>query len=104
MPMETFRLEVREADSGEGIDADVYDGDELIRTAARVVYDDHGLESVGDGAQSRIVRETTADVTTLDLQYERDDAGFAFRLLGDRDELLAVRVEDEAWDLERATT
>ena len=43
-------------------------------------------------------------MTTLDLQYERDGAGFAFRLLGDRDELLSVRVEDEAWDLERATT
>lgn len=100
MPMETYRLEVRETDGSVGIDADVYGADDLIRTSARVAYDDHGLESVGDGDGSRIVREVTADVTTLDLQYERDDAGFAFRLLGDRDELLSVRVEDEAWDLE----
>ncbi|WP_255193449.1 hypothetical protein [Natronobeatus ordinarius] len=100
MSMETFRLEVHESDGSTGIDADVYDRDNLIRTSARVAYDDHGLESVGDGTQSRIVRETTADVTTLDLQYERDDAGFAFRLLGDRDELLSVRVEDETWGLE----
>lgn len=100
MPMETFRLEVRESDGSAGIDADVYDADDLIRTSARVAYDDHGLESTDDEGGSRIVREVTADVTTLDLQYERDDAGFAFRLLGDGDELLVERVEAEAWGLE----
>ncbi len=99
MPLQTYRLEVRDTETG-GIDADVYGEDDLVEASERVVYDEYGLESDGSAESDAIVEEVTADVTTLDIQTERDGAGFSFRLLGDRDELATVRVNDEEWGLE----
>lgn len=99
MAIETYRLEISENDAGTGIDADVYGDDDLVEASTSVGYEDHGLES-GDEDASPIVREVTADVTTIDLQYQRDDAGFEFRVLGDREDVLVERVEDEEWGLE----
>ncbi|AEH37308.1 hypothetical protein [Halopiger xanaduensis] len=97
MPMETYRLEIRETEEP-GIDADVYDSDDTVAESTYVSYDDYDLEppssNSSDGQQS-YAEEVTADVTTIDLQYERDDAGFVFRLLGDRDELASVRIDAE---------
>lgn len=97
MSMETYRLEVRETE-GPGLDADVYNGNDVVTESTYISYDDYDLEppssSSSDGQQS-YSEEVTADVTTVDLQYERDDAGFVFRLLGDRDELASVRIDGE---------
>ncbi len=98
--METYRLEIREMETGDGIDADVYGADDLIEASTQIAYEDYDLESPSAGRPSPIVREVTADVTTTDLQFERDDAGFVFRVLGDRDELATERLADEEWGLE----
>ena len=99
MPMETYRLEIAETETN-GIDADVYGPNELIEESMRVSYADHDLNPPDGREESpSYSEEITTDVTTLDLQYERDDAGFEFRLLGDRDELTRVRIDDEEWDL-----
>ncbi len=89
-----------EAESPEGIAADVYNEDGTIEASARTSYDDYGLEADSDGGRpDPIRREVTADVTTLDVQFERGDGGFEFRVLGDREELLRERVSDEEWGL-----
>lgn len=99
MAIETYRLEVREAGAN-GIDADVYDADGLVAASTHVSYDDFGLEPPDSREESPSrTEEVTADAMTIDLQYERDDGGFAFRLLGDRDELARVRIDDGEWDL-----
>lgn len=99
MSLQTYRLEVRATDTG-GIDVDVYGDDGLVEASTRVVYKEYGLESDGSAESDTIDETVTADITTLDIQTERDDAGFSFRLLGDRDELASVRVDDEDWGLE----
>lgn len=99
MPMETYRLEIPEAES-DGIDADVYGADDVIEESTGVAYENHGLEAPDSrDEQPSYTEEITTDVTTLSLQYERDDGGFEFRLLGDRDELTRVRIDDEEWNL-----
>ena len=99
MTMETYRLEVRETETS-GIDVDVFDADDLIEESTHVFYENYDLEPPDSRAESpSYSEEITADVTALDLQYERDDGGFEFRLLGDRDELTRVRIADDEWDL-----
>lgn len=98
MTLDTYRIEVRAQD--EGIDADVYDGDDLVAESTRVSYDEYGLEAPSTDADPSVEREVTTDVTTIDLQYERDGASFTFRLLGDRSEIATVRVDDEEWGLD----
>lgn len=99
MTMETYRLEVRES-SAPGIDADVYDADDLIEESTHVSYDDFDIDLPEQREEpSAQTQEVTADVTTIDLQLQRTDGGFTIRLLGDRDELATVRIEDEEWDL-----
>ncbi|WP_306059182.1 hypothetical protein [Natronococcus wangiae] len=99
MAMETYRLEVRESDAS-GIDADVYGADDLIEESTRISYEDFDLDVPEEREESPVEsREITADVTTIDLQVQRDDGGFTVRLLGDRDELTAVRIDDEEWNL-----
>lgn len=99
MTMETYRIEVRETETT-GIGVDVYGEDDLVEASTRVAYDDYDIDPPASrDEQPAYSEEVTADVTTLDVQYERDDAGFVFRLLGDRNELTTVRVDDEEWDL-----
>ena len=99
MPMETYRLELRETETN-GIDADVFGADDVIEESTRVAYENFDLEPPESRDEDpSYTEEITADVTTLDLQYERDDGGFEFRLLGDRDELTRVRIDDEDWNL-----
>ncbi|WP_339106484.1 hypothetical protein [Haloterrigena salinisoli] len=98
MPMETYRLELRETETN-GIDADVY-ADDVIEESTRVDYEAHDIEPPESrDEEPAYSEEVTADVTTLDLQYQRDDGGFEFRLLGDRDELTRIRIDDEEWNL-----
>ncbi|MDG5820962.1 hypothetical protein [Natronococcus sp. A-GB7] len=93
MSLETYRLEVRESDAG--LDADVYDSEGLIEESTHLSYDDFDVEAPDrDEAVSRS-EEITADVTELDVQIQRDGAGFTFELLGDRETLTTVRVDDE---------
>ncbi|WP_293027686.1 hypothetical protein [Natronococcus sp.] len=93
MSLETYRLEVRESDAG--LDADVYDSEGMIEESTHVSYGDFDVEAPNrDGDVSRS-EEVTADVIELDLQVQRDGAGFAFELLGDRETLTMVRIDDE---------
>lgn len=100
MPMETYRLEVREAETGEGIDVDLYDEDDLVDTSTRVAYEEFGLEPEDGRAEpTPEVRELRTDATRTDVQFERDGAGFQFRVIGDGDDLVTTRVDDEEWGL-----
>jgi hypothetical protein len=93
MSLETYRLEVRESDTG--LDADVYDSEEMIEESTHVSYDDFDVEAPDRDEDVSRSEEVTADVTELDVQVQRDGAGFAFELLGDRETLTTVRVDDE---------
>lgn len=101
MAMETYTLEVEEADNGEGITADVYNIDGEIEESVWVDYADHGLtpNRTGDDRPEPKNDKATADVMALDLQVERIDGGFEFRLLGDNETLVTERVEDGDWGL-----
>ena len=93
--IERYRLEISEMDDHAGLSADVYGDDELVEATANVSYQEYGLEPTADGTEPvAAAREVTADVTTTDLQIGRDGGGFSFRLVGDRDELLSIRIED----------
>lgn len=95
MSMETYTVEIAETESHEGITADVYDADGLVTESAHVAYADYGVAAVRDDWEpDTIEREVTADVTTLDMQVSRGNDEFAFRLLGDREELLSERLAD----------
>jgi hypothetical protein len=100
MTMQTYRLEVRETDAP-GIDVDVYGEDELIEESAHVAYDDFGLEVSADRDEPAAeTEEATADVTELDLQVQRDEDGFTVRLLGDREDIAVIRIDDNEWNLD----
>lgn len=101
MPIETYRLEVSELDDRTGITADVYGDDDLVEARTTISYDEYGVESASDRTDPfAATREVTADVTATDLQVERDGGGFSFRFVGDRDELLSVRIEDHELGLD----
>lgn len=100
MPMETYRFEVRETETGEGIDASLYDEDDLVEASTRVTYEEYGLDP-DDGREEPTpeVREVRTDATRTDVQFERDPAGFEFRVIGGGEDLATARVDDEEWGL-----
>ncbi|MFC4989761.1 hypothetical protein [Saliphagus infecundisoli] len=101
MPMETYRLEVRETETAEGIDVDLYGEDDLVEASTRVAYEEFGLEPADDReTPTAEFREFRADAMRTDVQFARDPAGFDFRVVGDGDGIETVRIEDEAWDLD----
>lgn len=100
MAMETYTLEIAETDDHEEITADVYDEEGLIEASARVGYDDVGLSvDRDDWTPEPVRRDFTADVMTMDVQFSYAEREFEFQVLGDRDELLSERVEDDDWRL-----
>ncbi|KTG09832.1 hypothetical protein AUR64_09385 [Haloprofundus marisrubri] len=102
MSMQTYTLQVEETETHDGISADVYDEDDIIAASTHVAYDDHGLKATGDGRSPETATETvTADVLSLDVQVERIDDRFEFRLLGDGEELARESVTNEEWRLDR---
>lgn len=92
MSMETYRLEVSENTDADELLVDVYNEAGLVEVAERVPYAEYALDSM-DETDARST-ETTADVTTLDVQVTRTDDAFEVRLLGDREELAAERIAD----------
>ncbi|USZ68262.1 hypothetical protein NGM10_00630 [Halorussus salilacus] len=103
MSMVTYTLVVSEGDERAGITGDVYNDGGTIEESVYIDYRDHGLAPRGEGDSDERRRQTTADVTTLNLDVARDDGGFAFRLLADGDrELLTERVSDDDWGLGEA--
>ncbi|QCJ47683.1 MULTISPECIES: hypothetical protein [Haloprofundus] len=103
MSMETYTLRVEETETRDGISADVYDEDDVIAASTRVAYDDYGLAATGDDRSPEAATETvTADTLSLDVQVERIDGRFEFRLLGDGEELARESVTDDEWELEAA--
>lgn len=100
MSMETYTLVVREMDTSDGIDADVRDEDGLVAASTRVTYADYDLEvDREDDGPAAIEEAFTADVLSLSLQFQRDDRGFEFRVIGDDRELARATVDDAAWEL-----
>lgn len=93
MSLETYRLEVRDTDVG--LDADVYNSEEMIEESTHISYEDFEVESPQreDGVSQS--EEVTADVTDVDLQVQRDETAFTFELLGDRETLATIRIDDE---------
>lgn len=103
MSLETYTLEVAEDETHEGITADVYGEDGLVEASTRVTYSDHSLVADRDDWEPEPRRTAVdADVLRIDLQVERGDGRFEFRLLGDRDELARERVTDDDWRLDEA--
>ncbi len=98
--METYTLVITEDDDRSGLMGDVYTDDGTIAESVFLDYDDYGLRADGDADPDERRRETTADVTTLNLDVARDDGSFQLRLLGDGSrELLTERVGDDEWRL-----
>ncbi|ELY55169.1 hypothetical protein [Natronococcus jeotgali] len=93
MSLETYRLEVRESDAG--LDADLYDGEDMIAESTHVAYEDFDVEAPRRDEGISQSEEVTADVTETDVQVQRDGGGFTFELLGDRETLATIRVDDE---------
>jgi len=100
MPIETYTLVISEDDDRGGLMGDVYTDGGTIAESVFLDYDDYGLRADGDGDPDERRRETTADVTALNLDVSRDDGSFQFRLLADGSrELLTERVGDDEWRL-----
>lgn len=100
MAMQTYTLAIDESETGDGIDVDVYNEDGTIDASTWIGYEDHGVAADRSGDESPSHEtEFTADVMTLGLQIERDDAGFLVRVLGDQDPLAEERLDDEEWGL-----
>ena len=101
MSLQTYRLVIDETNATDGVTIDLYDEDDLLAASDRIAYDDLGLEPVdGEERPATIERETTADVTTLSLDVQRQEGAFEVRVLGDTDErLLTERVTDSDWKL-----
>lgn len=99
MAMQTYRLEVQES-GAVGLDVDVYGEDDLIVESTHITYDDFDIDVPDDReTPDEKSTEVTADVTSIDLQIQRDEGRFTVRLLGDRDELTVVRIGDDEWNL-----
>ncbi|ADJ16045.1 hypothetical protein [Halalkalicoccus jeotgali] len=98
MALKTYTLHVEESETEDGLDVDVYDADGTIEASTWIGYEDYGVTSRGGDPEPT---ETTfsADVLTLDLQVERDEAAFLIRVLGDAEILASKRLVDEAWGL-----
>jgi hypothetical protein len=102
MSMETYTLELSEDTEGNELIAELYDIDGLVEASERVAYDDFALSSGSDERDTpERTRQTTADVTALDIQLTRTEGAFEVRVLGDREELIAERVTDAEWGLAR---
>lgn len=102
MSMQTYTLELREDESGEGIQADLYNEEGTIESATRASYDDHGLTTMDDDwAPDPRRLDVTADVLTVDVQYDHDGGGFEFRVVGDGETLATERVTDDDWELRK---
>lgn len=100
MPMQTYTLRVAENASHEGISTEVLDEDGMVVETTQLSYGDYGMAAVRDGdGPDPIETEVTADVTSTDLQFSRQDDEFEFRFLGDREVLASERVDDEDWGL-----
>lgn len=103
MSMETYTLELSEDTEGNELVAELYDIDGLIEKSERIAYDDFALAPSEDRDTPERTQQTTADVTTLDIQVTRVGEAFQVRVLGDREELLAERITDEEWGLTQRT-
>lgn len=101
MALQTYRLVIDETNATDGVTIDLYDEDDLLAASDRIPYDDFGLEPMdGEERPEPIERETTADVMTLSLDVQRQQAAFEVRVLGDADQrLLTERVADSDWKL-----
>lgn len=97
--MQTYTLVVAEPETNEGITGEVYNESGTIEESVSFSYDEYGLTAIRDDWEPETRRrEVTADVTTLNLEVQRRDGGFEFRLLGDlNQELVTERVSDADW-------
>lgn len=97
--MRDYTLRVAERDDNEGVTADLYGPEGTIQKTAGALYENHGMEVEREESPDPIERDVTADAMALQIETQRLDSGFDFRLLGDGEELERVRVRDSEWDL-----
>lgn len=103
MSLQAYTIEAREWESGDGVDVDVVDEDDLVRSTLQVDYADYDLrpDRGGDGSAPGPERhQFMADSDRIDLQEVRDGRSFTFRVVGDDDVLATLTLADEEWDLE----
>lgn len=101
MTMDTYELVVQETSTHDGIDADVLDEGGLVETSRQVSYADYDLTTErGDALPGIIQEEFTVDATSIDLQLERGERNFVFRVIAGGEEVVNVTVEDDDWGLE----
>ena len=91
--METYRLIVGEDATEEGFSVNLYNDDGTVVVGERISYDEFDVKPEDRSIDERRHKLST-DVTDLDIQVERNDGAFEFRVLGDRRELFAERVGD----------
>lgn len=98
--METYRLVIGEAETGEELTVDLYNEGGTIEETVRVPYEDHGLVAVREEDRpSQRDHEFRADVMTTNLQFERLQGEFVIRVLGDGEEIHSERINDDDWRL-----
>ena len=89
----------RETTTHDGIDADVVDND-LVESAIQLTYsDDDVMAERGDGGPDRIEEAFTVDGQSIDLQLERNERTFMFRVIADGEEVARIEVDDADWNL-----
>jgi hypothetical protein len=102
MTLGTYELVVQETGAHDGIDADVLDEDGLVETTRQVTYADHGLTTEREEDGPCIIEEEfTVDAASIDIQLERGEGRFEFRVIVDEKEAARVTVADADWQLER---
>jgi hypothetical protein len=103
MATETYTLRIEEAETGEGINVDLYNEDGTIERSTWIDYDDHGLSSSREGGDPPASEaEVTTDAMRISLQIERLADAFEVRVLGDTGTLESERIEDDEWGIEQA--
>lgn len=100
MTMDTYELVVHETSTHDGIDADVLDEDGLVETTTQVTYADYDLMAEREGeSPEALEQEFTVDAANIDLQLERGERNFEFRVVAGDEEAARVTVTDTDWHL-----
>jgi hypothetical protein len=100
MSIETYELVVQETSTHDGIDVDVLDEDGLVETTTQVTYADYDLMAEREGeCPDPVEEEFTVDATSIDLQLERGERDFEFRVIAGEEEAARATVTDTDWRL-----
>lgn len=89
MPMETYRIDIRDDRETDELIAEVYNSEDIITASERASYTD----DIADPEESAITMsgEFTADTTVLDVRITDFNDGFEVRVVGDDGDLFTER-------------